>query len=333
MQFWEGGINIPLFGKPNIEKMKQKQDVKGLCKALGHKDKEVKEQAVTALVEMRETAVEPVIKLLDKENLYGSAMEVLGKIGGAAVVPLLATLNNKKANSFVPERAVLVLGKIRDTRAVEHLIATLKDTNHLLRRYAAESLGLIGDTRAVEPLIAALSDESDVFLWDWQRYIIVALGRIGDKRAVEPIIYAVKKNLARTLDLGVQEIIPFSVLGVVAEVLGQIGDERAVELLIEILQIKPARLTGFSGDLWLSSQLTGKKLDSKALKRAQDMDSQSALAQNDHQNMRVAAVLALGKIGGAKAAEALMVLIGDASDPVVQGTAMQAWKSIRKRTG
>jgi HEAT repeat protein len=322
-----------LFGKPNIEKMKQKQDIKGLCKALGNKDSKVRGQAVSALVEIGEAAVEPVIKLLDKEDLYGSAMEVLGKIGGAAVVPLLATLNNKKANSPVRERAVLVLGKIRDTRAVEHLIAALKDSNRLLRHSAAESLGLIGDTRAVEPLTAALSNESDGWLWWWHRYIILALGRIGDKRAVEPIIYAVKKNLARALDLGGPEVIPFSILGEVAEVLGRIGDERAVELLIEILQIKPARLTGYSGGVWLDSQLTGKKLDLKALKMAQDMDSQSASQQTHHQNMRIAAVLALEKIGGAKAAKALLIPMGDTSDPVVQVTAARAWGSIRKRTG
>jgi HEAT repeat protein len=57
----------------------------------------------------------------------------------------------------------------------------------------------------------------------------------------------------------------------------------------------------------------------------------SSLAQLNHQKMRIAAVLALGKIGGIKAAAALKTTLMD-NDPVVQVTALKAWASIKQRS-
>ena len=51
------------------------------------------------------------------------------------------------------------LGELRDTRAIEALIAALKDEKGLVRSSATEALGEIKDPRAIEPLIAALRDE------------------------------------------------------------------------------------------------------------------------------------------------------------------------------
>ncbi|NIO20797.1 MAG: hypothetical protein GTN76_08680 [Candidatus Aenigmarchaeota archaeon] len=48
---------------------------------------------------------------------------------------------------------------IKDPRAVEPLIAALKDENSFVRFSVVEALGLIKDPRTVEPLIAALKDE------------------------------------------------------------------------------------------------------------------------------------------------------------------------------
>ena len=49
------------------------------------------------------------------------------------------------------------LGELRDARAVEPLIAVLKDDDSLVRSYAQQALLQIG-APAVEPLIAALQD-------------------------------------------------------------------------------------------------------------------------------------------------------------------------------
>ena len=56
-----------------------------------------------------------------------------------------------------------MLGQLGDVRAVEPLIACLKDQDKDIRAIAADALGELEDARAVEPLIACLKDQnSDV---------------------------------------------------------------------------------------------------------------------------------------------------------------------------
>jgi tetratricopeptide (TPR) repeat protein len=70
---------------------------------------------------------------------------------------------------------------MHDTRAVEALIAGLKDRNEPARRNSAWALGKIGDARAVEPLGVALHDESSVV----RDFAAKALSEIGGARALE----------------------------------------------------------------------------------------------------------------------------------------------------
>jgi len=55
--------------------------------------------------------------------------------------------------------AVWALGGIKDRRAVDPLIAALRDEAVIVREYAARALGNIGDLRAVDPLTAAQNDK------------------------------------------------------------------------------------------------------------------------------------------------------------------------------
>jgi HEAT repeat protein len=88
----------------------------------------------------------------------------------------------------VRTEAAFALGQIGDPRAVEPLIAGLKEFH--MRRTVVIALGQIGDSRAVEPLIAALKDKS----WGGIHHnlIATALGEIRDPRAVKPLKAAVK---------------------------------------------------------------------------------------------------------------------------------------------
>lgn len=56
------------------------------------------------------------------------------------------------------EEAAEALGEIRDPKAVDPLIAALRDRDAEVREEAAKSLGMIGDRKAVEPLNEALKD-------------------------------------------------------------------------------------------------------------------------------------------------------------------------------
>ena len=114
--------------KPNIRKLKAKKDVEGLIKALG--DWSVQWEAVRALGEIGEPAVEHLIKALDDSD------------------------------KDVREYAVRALGEIGNARAVEGLIKALDDSYWLVRRDAVEELGKIGDPRAFDALSELVHDES-----------------------------------------------------------------------------------------------------------------------------------------------------------------------------
>ncbi len=178
-----------LFGPPNVEKMQARRDVQGLIKVLGYKkDDKVRQAAAEALVKIGAPAVEPLIAALQDKNkdVRRAAAEALGKIRDTrAVEPLIAALK-KDEEWYVHKTAAEALGQIGDVRAVEPLIVALKEGD--MRRVSAEALGKIGDTRAVEPLIATLKDkDSDVC-----KAAAEALGKLGDDRAIEPLIAALK---------------------------------------------------------------------------------------------------------------------------------------------
>ncbi len=82
-------------------------------------------------------------------------------------------------------RAVVIsLGKIRDPRAVEPLIETLK-SGLLIRFEAARSLIQIGGEAV--PRLISLLETNDLDI-DVKVKAAEALGLIGDERAVEPLV-------------------------------------------------------------------------------------------------------------------------------------------------
>jgi hypothetical protein len=82
--------------------------------------------------------------------------------------------------------------RLEENNDVEGLIRALGyEKNSVVRIQAAQALGKIGDPRAVDPLIAALKDYS---LCDT---VAEALGEIGDPRAVVPLIEACASRVYR----------------------------------------------------------------------------------------------------------------------------------------
>ena len=100
--------------------------------------------------------IEELIKQLkDKNwNVRWAAADILGKIGDArAIEPLIASMKD------IGLRAIEVLGILGDTRGVEPLIALLIDKDGGFRKAAVESLGKLSDARAIEALGISLKDE------------------------------------------------------------------------------------------------------------------------------------------------------------------------------
>ena len=102
--------------------------------------------------------------------------------GSQRVEPLLPALKygNAETNRIdllapaVRTMAAWALGRIKDPRAVEPLLGTLKDSDPRARASAAIALGNIKDTRAVGPLQAALNDSDEGV----HRAVAWALGEI-----------------------------------------------------------------------------------------------------------------------------------------------------------
>ena len=84
---------------------------------------------------------------------------------------------------FVPYYSADVSGQAKDE--VSRLIDDLKDTSWQIRWYAASSLGEKKEARAVEPLIATLKNDNNGYVRAMAAW---ALGRIRDRRAIEPLI-------------------------------------------------------------------------------------------------------------------------------------------------
>src|SRR5450759_4000292 len=115
---------MPLFGPPDLDKLKAKGDVPGLTKVfVTRRDEAVRKAAARVLVQIGAPAVEPLIAALNVNAPYTTIIaEALGQIGEPAVKPLLAAL--MEPNRHVPKApALMALGLTGDARRVEPLIA------------------------------------------------------------------------------------------------------------------------------------------------------------------------------------------------------------------
>ena len=116
--------------KPNIEKMRAKNDVKGLIKALKSNDLRV----------------------------VGAVEDALEDIGRRTTEPFIEALGDRDAD--VRGGAAWILGNIRDAEAQKPLIEALKDKDKDVRWLAIMALGDIGDERAINPIsIVPIDDD------------------------------------------------------------------------------------------------------------------------------------------------------------------------------
>ena len=91
-----------------------------------------------------------------------TAVVKLGMIGGEqAVRRLSAIVDNQQEDLIVRGRAAMMLGKLKDERAVPYLIRALAAPGFLTPYHAAVALGKIGDERAVDALVAFAGSSGD----------------------------------------------------------------------------------------------------------------------------------------------------------------------------
>ena len=164
--------------------------VAALTAALKDTDKEVRETALHALVQLRDPGVfEPLLQALKdgSPDMREQAAFGLGQMRDKrAVEPLLAAM--KDQNDNVREQVVFALGQLRDVRATEGLISALKDTHANVREQAAFALGQLRASSAVEALVVALKDAGA----NVREQAAFALGQIRDPRAIDGLTTALK---------------------------------------------------------------------------------------------------------------------------------------------
>lgn len=105
---------------------------------------------------------------------------------------------------LIPQHAADVLGQTKDE--AERLIKDLKDPSWQIRWYAESALGEMKEVRAVEPLIATLKDDDNGYVRAMAAW---ALGQIKDRRAVEPLIAAItdeSSDVKKMAPLALKEI-------------------------------------------------------------------------------------------------------------------------------
>jgi hypothetical protein len=73
---------------------------------------------------------------------------------------LMALAQDAKTQVFIRQQAACALGRLKDARAINPLIACLQDKN--IRKYSSWALGNIGDKKAIAPLLLVLTDASSL---------------------------------------------------------------------------------------------------------------------------------------------------------------------------
>lgn len=195
--------------------------IAALTAALKDTDKDVRQTALDALVQLRDPSIyEPLIEALKDAaaDVRQQAAFGLGQLRDRRALPAL-TAAVKDTSADVRQQAVFALGQLRDPNAVEGLIGAVRDTNADVRQQAVFALGQIRDKRAVEALISALKDADP----DVRQQSAFALGQIHDRTAVEPLVIALKDSNA-----DVRQQAAFA--------LGQLDDARAIDGLTAALK-------------------------------------------------------------------------------------------------
>ena len=268
--------------------------VAALTAALKDSDKEVRETAMHALIQLRDPSIfEPLVQALKdtSPDVREQAAHGLGQLRDKrAVDPLVASLTDKTPD--VREAAASALGQLKDPRAVDGLIAALKDENADVREQAVFALSQLRDKRATVAIGGLIKDSNP----DVREQAVFALGQLRDASAIEGLTVALRDEKP-----GVREQAAFA--------LGQIRDPRSVSPLISALKDENAEVREHAAF---------------ALGQIRDKAAVEALiiaVKDPNPSVRENVVFALGQIRDPRAIDALTTALKDPNKEVRQNAA------------
>jgi len=162
-----------------LGEMGDERCVEPLARGLRDGDWQVREVAIEAMGQVGSPAVDTLLKLLLDWDVRKYAILALGKIRDERVLdPLMQQLRNDEFKDDAIN-ALVELGE----PSVPKLIAALKDKDENVRKSAVLALGRIKNSAALDPLIEMLGDKD----WFTRLTAAAALESIGDERGREAI--------------------------------------------------------------------------------------------------------------------------------------------------
>ncbi len=280
-----------------------------------------------------------------------SAVEALGAIGGAGVVPALLAAA-RGADGVRPEseaaavrEAVVAALAAAGEAAVPGLLEGIADRQPRVRECAVAALGAIGGERAADALTPALDDDRSAL----RQLAARALSRAAGPRAVGPLARAIGHKDAATRraaaealgGTGSDDAVPplqraltdpdRGVQAAVVQALAALGRGGAIDALVAALvrperEVRQAAAQALRGAAWAPSTDGLKGLHAALHGRFDEVgsspidDDRAARAivevakgslAEKDPAVRVEAIRALGRVGGPDAAASLGALLGD----------------------
>ncbi len=146
-------------------------------------------QAGSAVVELAIRALHD-----DREDVSERAEDVLELLAPESVDALMVELRAGAA----PERAAAVLGRMKDARALDALVAALRHRDPRVRAEACTALGELRDPAASEPLLAATRDS--------EHLVRAAAGAALDRIGTAAVAVSVASLLRPLLEVSPAEL-------------------------------------------------------------------------------------------------------------------------------
>lgn len=255
-------------------------------------------QVVQALFLIGEPSVSPLIDALNDKHivLRESAITVLGQMKEKrALDPIIAIMKNDKEAS-VRHAAVKALEEYEDKAAINAIIDALNDDAPIVKVAVIKIMGRKKIETAVTPLIQLLDDKNE----DVKIAAILALGKIGDKKTIQPLINLLKQKYG---------ILSQDIPEKCGTALGMICDVENTNEIIDLLSHE------YVWTRTSAAKILGKIGDTKAvdplIQGLNKIDMKGRFVFAD----------ALGKIGDSKAIEPLIQALKDKDGDVRQSSA------------
>ena len=274
-----------------------------------------------------ERAVEPLVNLLQEDELQEDIMEALLILGRGGVIHALIPFLDSPDN--IIRRCIShLLGEIGDSNAVEALIKSLSDEDGHVRGNSMIALGKIKDRRAITPLMDFLNDEYD----DVQESAVTAIVEIGaEVEQLLPMLSSKVSNLRKNIALILGRIRAkkaVSALGFIikdespevreaaVKALGMIGGDEAGRFLISALTDEKPRVK-------MASAIAIGEIGYK-----KGIDSLIILLKDENSRVRASVARGIGKLKNPDAVLPLIELLDD-KDHMVRISVIEALGEIR----